>query len=155
MPLHPQATAVLKRMEEDGFRLSPEMTPTEMRGHTIQSQQEAGPAEVGRVADRIIRGPDGNDLPLRIFWPHGAGDGDRLPGVVVYFHGGGWVIGSIETHEPQVRSMVNRTGLVYVSVEYRLAPEDPFPPAESPATARRAGSTPSSAALAATHQAAS
>ncbi|MDE0653292.1 MAG: alpha/beta hydrolase [bacterium] len=127
MPLHPQATTVLKKMEEDGFRLSPEMTPTEMRGQTIQSQQDGTLAEVGRVDDRIIRGPDGNDLPVRIFWPHGAGEGGGLPGVVVFFHGGGWVLGSIETHEPQVRSMVNRTGLVYVSVEYRLAPEDPFP----------------------------
>ena len=129
MPLHPQATAVLKKMEEDGFRLSPEMTPTEMRGFTIQSQQDSTPAEVGRVADRVIRGPDGNDLPLRIFWPDGAAESGGLPGVVVFFHGGGWVLGSIETHEPQVRSMVNRTGLVYVSVEYRLAPEDPFPAA--------------------------
>lgn len=129
MPLDPQATAVLRRMEEDGFRLSPEMTPTEMRGYTIQTQQDGTPAEVGRVADRVIRGPDGDDLPIRIFWPHGAGEEDRLPGVVVFFHGGGWVLGSIETHEPQVRSMVNRTGLVYVSVEYRLAPEDPFPAA--------------------------
>ena len=129
MPLHPQATKVLQKMEDDGFRLSPEMTPDEMREHTIQSQQAAGPAEVGRVADRIIRGPDGDDLLLRVFWPEGAGEDGRLPGVVVFFHGGGWVIGSIETHEPQVRSMVNRTGLVYVSVEYRLAPEHPYPAA--------------------------
>ncbi|MXZ29519.1 MAG: alpha/beta hydrolase [Acidimicrobiia bacterium] len=129
MPLDPQAITVLKRMEDDGFRLSPEMTADEMRAHTIQTQQEAGPAEVGRVEDRVIRGPEGNDLTLRIFWPHGAGDGDRLPGVVVFFHGGGWVLGSIETHEPQVRSMVNRTGLIYVSVEYRRAPEDPYPAA--------------------------
>lgn len=129
MPLDPQAEKVLKAMEEEGFILSPDMTPTEMRGHTIQSQQEGEITEVGRVADRVIRGPDGNDLPLRIFWPRRAGEGDRPPGVVVFFHGGGWVIGSIETHEPQVRSMVNRTGLVYVSVEYRLAPEHPFPAA--------------------------
>ena len=129
MPLDPQAVMVLKAMEEGGFRLSPDMTPTEMRGFTIQSQQENEPAEVGRVADRVIRGPDGDDLPLRIFWPDGAGEGDRLPGVVVFFHGGGWVVGSIETHEPQVRAMVNRTGLVYVSVDYRLAPEHPYPAA--------------------------
>ena len=129
MPLDPQAVKVLKAMEEDGFRLSPEMTPAEMRNYTIQTRQAEGPAEVGRVVDRVIRGPDGNDLPLRIFWPHGAGEGDRPAGVVVFFHGGGWVLGSIETHEPQVRSMVNRTGLVYVSVEYRRAPEDPFPAA--------------------------
>ena len=129
MPLHPQATEVLAAMEEAGFRLSTEMTPTEMRGYTIQTQQDGALAEVGRVADRVIPGPDGGDLPIRIFWPHGAGEGDRLPGVVVFFHGGGWVLGSIETHEPQVRAMVNRTGLVYVSVEYRLAPEDPYPAA--------------------------
>ena len=129
MPLDPQASRVLEEMEEAGFRLSTEMTPTEMRGYTIQTQQDGALAEVGRVEDRVIRGPDGNDLPIRIFWPHGADEDDRLPGVVVFFHGGGWVLGSIETHEPQVRSMVNRTGLVYVSVEYRLAPEDPYPAA--------------------------
>ena len=112
MPLHPQATKVLQKMEDDGFRLSPAMTPTEMRGHTIQSQQDGALGEVGRVEDRVIPGPDGNDLPIRIFWPHDAGEGGGdLPGVVVFFHGGGWVLGSIETHEPQVRSMVNRTGL--------------------------------------------
>lgn len=129
MPLDPQAEKVLQAMADDGFILSPDMTPTEMRGQTIQSQQEGEITEVGRVADRVIRGSDGSDLPVRIFWPHGAGEGDRPPGVVVFFHGGGWVIGSIETHEPQVRSMVNRTGMVYVSVEYRLAPEHPFPAA--------------------------
>ena len=80
MPLHPQATEVLAAMEEDGFRLSPEMTPTEMRGYTIQTQQDGALAEVGRVADRVIPGPGGGDLPIRIFWPHGAGEGGRLPG---------------------------------------------------------------------------
>ena len=116
-------------MDDAGFMLSVDMTPEQMRGRTIQSQQELGPAEVGRVAERVIRGPDGDDLPLRIYWPHGAdtgADGGRN-GVVVFFHGGGWVVGDLDSHDPQVRSMVNRTGLVYVSVGYRLAPEHPFP----------------------------
>ena len=127
MPLDPQAATVLKAMEEDGFILSPDMTPAEMRNYSIQSQQANEPAEVGRVENRVITGPDGNDLPLRIYWPHGAGaDGNPL-GVVVYFHGGGWVLCDLETHDPQVRSMVNRTGLVHVSVDYRLAPEHPYP----------------------------
>ena len=127
MPLDPQAVTVLKAMEEDGFILSPDMTPAEMRNYSIQSQQAIEPAEVGRVENRVIAGPDGNDLPLRIYWPHGAGAGGNPLGVVVYFHGGGWVLCDLETHDPQVRSMVNRTGLVHVSVDYRLAPEHPYP----------------------------
>ena len=129
MPLDPQAVTVLQAMDDAGFMLSVDMTPEQMRGRTIQSQQELGPAEVGRVAERVIRGPDGDDLPLRIYWPHGAdtgADGGRN-GVVVFFHGGGWVVGDLDSHDPQVRSMMNRTGLVYVSVGYRLAPEHPFP----------------------------
>jgi acetyl esterase len=76
------------------------------------------------VEDRTIPGPAG-EIPVRVYRPN-AGDG--LP-VVVYFHGGGWVCGSLKTHDNVCRSLANGVGAVVVSVDYRMAPEDKFPAA--------------------------
>lgn len=79
------------------------------------------------VEDRTIDGPDG-EVPIRIYEPRTddeRGDGDRP--LLVYFHGGGWVIGSIETHDNTCRKLAATTGYPVVSVDYRLAPEHPFP----------------------------
>ncbi|HVM08186.1 MAG TPA: alpha/beta hydrolase [Acidimicrobiales bacterium] len=76
------------------------------------------------VVDRTIPGPAG-DVPVRVYTPEGSGP---FP-VVVYFHGGGWTIGSIDSHDPVTRRMAAEAGAVVVSVEYRLAPEHPFPAA--------------------------
>jgi acetyl esterase len=74
------------------------------------------------VEDRTVPGPDG-DIPVRVFAP--ASD-EPLP-VLAYFHGGGWIRGSIETHEAACRQLANEAGILIVSVEYRLAPEAQFP----------------------------
>ena len=74
------------------------------------------------IEDTTVPGPAG-DLPVRIYRPQGAGP---LP-VIVYFHGGGWVVGSIETHDATTSALAARSGCAVISVEYRLAPEDPFP----------------------------
>lgn len=81
---------------------------------------------IGKVEDRTIEGP-GGDLPLRIYTPVAAG-GDALP-VLVYFHGGGWVIGDLETHDALCRTLANEAGCKVVAVDYRLAPEHVFPAA--------------------------
>ncbi|MGH3631294.1 MAG: alpha/beta hydrolase, partial [Sciscionella sp.] len=78
--------------------------------------------EVGSVSESGVPGPAG-EIPVRIYRPEGTGP---LP-VVVFFHGGGWVIGSLETHDGSCRDLANRVGCVVVSVDYRLAPEHPFP----------------------------
>jgi acetyl esterase len=82
------------------------------------------PEDVADVTDRTIPGPAG-DVPVRIYTP--AGDGPR--GVLVYFHGGGWVIGDLDTVDRPCRSFANAADVVVVSVDYRLAPEHHHPAA--------------------------
>ena len=81
--------------------------------------------EVASAEERKIPGP-GGEIPLRIYRPHGANASEILP-VLVYFHGGGWLIGSVKTHDHLCRYIANAAGAMLVSVDYRLAPEDKFP----------------------------
>jgi acetyl esterase len=78
---------------------------------------------VYQVVDRRIDGP-GGEIPLRVYRP---GPGTRA--VIVFFHGGGWAIGNLESHDALCRSLANATGAVVVAVDYRLAPEHIFPAA--------------------------
>jgi acetyl esterase len=81
------------------------------------------------VEDRTIDGP-GGPLRLRVYRPAGARPRREGPApLVVFFHGGGWVIGDIDTHDGTCRILCRSTGAVVVSVDYRLAPEHPFPAA--------------------------
>lgn len=82
--------------------------------------------------DRVIDGP-GGDLPVRIYTPASA-DGGAAP-VVVFFHGGGFVAGDLDTHDGTARQHAVDAGAVVVSVDYRLAPEHPFPAAVEDAMA--------------------
>jgi acetyl esterase len=84
-----------------------------------------GPVErVAHVIDRGIRGP-GGDIKMRIYRP----DSDaRLP-ILIYFHGGGWVVGSLDSHDGVARFLAGHGSCLVVSVDYRLAPENRFPAA--------------------------
>lgn len=84
------------------------------------------PAKVKDVDDRKIRGPAG-DIPIRVYTPANAPDGP-LP-TIVYYHGGGFVIATIDTYDASCRALANMTGAVVVSVEYRKAPENKYPAA--------------------------
>ncbi len=93
--------------------------------------------EVARVEDRTIDGPE-SALPIRIYWPRvGAGDESvtTTPPVIVYFHGGGFVVGDIDIFDPLARSLANHTRSIVISVDYRLAPEHPYPAAVNDAYA--------------------
>lgn len=79
---------------------------------------------VDAVHDQTIRGP-GGELPLRIYR---SGDGDRLP-LLLFMHGGGFVLGNLDTHDDLARDLTVAIGSVTVSVAYRLAPEHPYPAA--------------------------
>lgn len=113
-------------MEENGVSFAgiASMTAVELRNRMQLGDMPV--EDVARTEDRVIPGPDGTELPIRIYWAEVT---DEARPVVVFFHGGGWVIGGIDSHDGQVREMVNRTGMVFVSVDYRLAPEAKFPAA--------------------------
>ena len=80
--------------------------------------------EVGAVEDRTIP-VGGRDVPVRIYRPAEA----ARPGVSVFFHGGGWVFGDLESHDGVCRSITRDSGITTVAVHYRRAPEHPFPAA--------------------------
>ena len=90
------------------------------------------PMPVGKVQDGLtIDGPDGNKIPIRIYTPEGVGP---FP-VTLYFHGGGFVIATIDTYDASARELCNYAKSIVVSVEYRKAPEAPFPAARRDAIA--------------------
>ena len=126
MALDPAAKAVMDMMEENGVSFAgiASMTAVELRNRMQLGDMPV--EDVARTEDRVIAGPDGTELPIRIYWAEVTNEARP---VVVFFHGGGWVIGGIDSHDGQVREMVNRTGMVFVSVDYRLAPEAKFPAA--------------------------
>jgi acetyl esterase len=131
MSLDPQARAFLDKLAAANLPDVPALTPQEAR-----TQMEVGalmlgrPPRVGRVEDRTIPGPSG-PVRVRITAPEGPGP---FPGLV-YFHGGGWVVGSLASHDHLCRAITNIAGVTVVSVDYRLAPEHPFPSAVDDADA--------------------
>ncbi|MBL6954500.1 MAG: alpha/beta hydrolase [Alphaproteobacteria bacterium] len=80
---------------------------------------------IHRTEDRAIPGPAG-EIPVRIYWPREIAPGESL-GVFIFLHGGGFVIGDLDTHDPLCRRLCNGGDCIVVSVDYRLAPEHPFP----------------------------
>ena len=95
-----------------------------MREAVISQEFGGIPEPVAKVRDLQIAGP-ATSIPIRIYTPRGSGP---FP-ILVYFHGGGWVLGDPTTHENVSQPLTNSTGCVTVSVDYRLAPEHPFPAA--------------------------
>jgi acetyl esterase len=80
--------------------------------------------DVERVEDRVLPGP-GGDIPVRIYWPPGLAPLAAL----VWFHGGGWALGDLDTADSTCRALAVKSGAIVVSVDYRLAPEHPYPAA--------------------------
>jgi acetyl esterase len=125
MPLDPQVKAFLDQLEQLQIPAFADMTPEQARA-AFEEFREAGgtPDPPARVEDRVIPGPAG-DLKVRIYVPSGK----RPFPLMVFFHGGGWVIGSLESHDPLCRALATATGSMIVAVDYRLAPEQKFPAA--------------------------
>jgi acetyl esterase len=125
MALDLQARAILDQMAGMGNPPVNELSVSEARQGSVAMAAMQGPPEpVAGVEDRKLSGP-GGDLPVRIYMPFGEGPF----AVLMYFHGGGWVIGDIESSDGLCRSLANAAGCIVVSVDYRLAPEHPFPAA--------------------------
>ena len=120
--LDPQAKVILDFMAESGFTFEGK-TPEELReGMGLTAMPS--PIELASITDRTIPGPAG-EIPVRIYRPStDAG----LP-VVVFFHGGGWVVGDLESHDHCCRVIAAKADCVVVAIDYRLAPEAKFPAA--------------------------
>ncbi|HEY8356335.1 MAG TPA: alpha/beta hydrolase [Ramlibacter sp.] len=133
--LHPQAQALLRLIEERALPPVHTQTPAQARDFYLQRKAMTQPAapEVGEVRNLEARGPDG-PIPLRSYRPLHADAAAALP-VLVYFHGGGWVIGDLETHDVLCRQLGNLSGCAVIAVDYRLAPEHRFPAAADDAVA--------------------
>ncbi len=125
MTLDPQVKVLLDGLAALDAAPLYQMTPDEARALYAEMKD---PLEVpiGKIEDRTLPGP-GGDIPVRLYTPV-AGGGSALP-VLVYFHGGGWVIGDLETHDALCRSLANESGCKVMAVDYRLGPENPCPAA--------------------------
>jgi acetyl esterase len=130
MPLDPQARAMIDRTLALNLPPVTEATPVQAR-QAVRERSAALPREeVSSVRDHRIAVP-GDTITVRVFTPHGTGPKPAL----VYFHGGGWVTGDVETHEGICRTLANAAGCVVASVDYRCAPEFAFPAAAEDAYA--------------------
>jgi acetyl esterase len=127
-PLDPDTRIVLEMMRAAGRPPFEQLTPDEARAAYAASRAmlQPDPEEVAEARDLAAPGPLG-DVPLRFYWPAG-GAAEVLP-ALVYFHGGGWVLGGLESHDVLCRRLANLAGCAVVSVDYRMAPEHKFPAA--------------------------
>jgi acetyl esterase len=121
MPLDPQAQHVLNQLAALGLPPNHTVSPEQARANARLRPRAPGP-EVAKVEDRKIPGP-GIEIPVRIYTPFGPGP---FP-VLLWFHGGGWVIGDLDSADGTARHLTAGAGCVTVSVDYRLAPETKFP----------------------------
>ena len=122
MPLDPDVANLLDLLHRIGVRSLADGTVEEARAGfdrmTVGTRRPETTPAVGSVED-VADGP----VPLRIYRP----EDEAAETAIAFFHGGGFVIGSIETHEIQARNLCRETGAVVISADYRLAPEHPFP----------------------------
>ncbi|HEY0734017.1 MAG TPA: alpha/beta hydrolase [Herpetosiphonaceae bacterium] len=123
MPFDPQVEILLQAQAALGTAPVHTLSVAEARAQqNLRAAADAPLDPVASVVARTISTPDG-DIPARIYTPDGAGP---FP-ILVYIHGGGWVLCSLDTHDRECRALCRRAQYVVVSVDYRLAPEHKFP----------------------------
>lgn len=128
-----QVQTLLWLMGRAKVPLMHQMSPEEGRAEMDRTAPILGPRESAPISrlDRVIDTPVGS-IPVRVFRP---AEGDHPRGVLVFFHGGGWVVGSIDSHDGPCAAIASRSDCAVVSVGYRLAPEHRFPAAYDDALA--------------------
>ena len=127
--INPHIQGLLQAMAESGFALPDPMTPTSLRA-ALDNPIPGPPVDIAETRDLTIEA-GAHSLPGRLYH---SSPGDNLP-VVLFFHGGGWVHGTLETHDRLCAIIAVRAKCAVVSVHYRLAPEHPFPAAWEDAVA--------------------
>lgn len=123
MPLEPVTAAILAQIAESGAPEYHQLPVIESRAQYTEAQSVPPSIEVYSVEDFVVPGPAG-DIPVRLYRPN-----DKPAPLHVHFHGGGWVIGNLVTHDADCREIVAASGCMVLAVDYRLAPEHPFPAA--------------------------
>jgi acetyl esterase len=121
MPLDPQAQDVLNQLAALGLPPNHTVSPEQARANAKLRPRAAGP-EVAKLEDHRVSAPDA-EVPVRIYTPFGPGP---FP-ILVWFHGGGWVVGDLDGADATARHLTVGAGCVTISVDYRLAPETKFP----------------------------
>jgi len=130
--LDPSTRAIVDLMSAAFPPLAPGYAAADARAHMAAlPRPRTEPRPVDHVVDRTIPGP-GGDLAVRVYRPAGA---SGTPPVVVFSHGGGWVLCDLDSHDGTVRELADATGAIVVSVDYRRAPEARFPGAAEDAYA--------------------
>ncbi len=134
--LDPDAAAVYKAVQEAGRPAYETLTAPEARAYYAQARFATNPEapELARVAPLSIPAPHGA-IPARIYVPKELRRHDGLSPALVFFHGGGWVIGDLDSHDVVCRKLAVEGALIVISVDYRLAPEHKFPAAADDAVA--------------------
>jgi acetyl esterase len=128
MPLDPKVRRFLDTLAAMNPQSALSLSVEERRSALGQLLSFTGrPEDVGEITELRLPGPAGA-VSVRRYTPAGAPPGELLP-ALIYFHGGGLVAGTLDTHDPICRSLSNASGCRVLSVDYRLAPEHPFPAA--------------------------
>ena len=125
--LHPEVRALLEMIDALGAPPLESQDPVEARNARVDSMKMMGgePEVLGYVENLTIPGP-GGEIPVRVY---AIERGGALRPALVYFHGGGFVFGNLDTHDAVCRAIAKESGAVVISVDYRLAPENKFPAA--------------------------
>lgn len=131
--IDPQTQAFLDVVNAEGNPHLYELPVADARESLLQMtlQMDAEPCEVRERKELTIPGPAG-EIPIRIYWPEvdaeaEAGGEDRGLGILLLYHGGGFVLGDLDTHENMARYYCNHAQLIVINVDYRLSPEHKFP----------------------------
>ena len=129
MPLDPDAQLVLEMIRIAGRPPFETLTPDEARLAYVNSRKvlQPQPEAVADIRNLTAPGP-ASDIPLRVYRANGTTQDDKLP-ALIYYHGGGWLLGDLDSHDVVCRRFANAARCCVVSVDYRMAPEHKFPAA--------------------------
>ncbi len=125
--LDPHAARAIERLSRTHYRLDGDVELIRRQYAINRASYLGEPEDVAKVFH--VQGSGGNVPPMTILRPHNAPSEQALLPAIVFLHGGGWTLGGFDTYEPLCRQLANAAGRVIVSVNYRLAPEHPFPAA--------------------------
>jgi acetyl esterase len=134
--LDPDAAAVLAAFRAAGRPPYETLTPAQAREMYLAARpvSQPEPPKIASAEALTIPGP-GGDIPARVYRPLTLRRSDGPPPCLVFFHGGGWVIGNLDSHDVVCRTLADEGQLIVISVDYRLAPEHRFPAAVDDAIA--------------------